>query len=187
VRKGYELLASAATLKASVNENTSGEQAGDGTLTGVDGDQREIRYLGKGLALFEEQVVYVEMRDYRGPPVEPTSEQKRKMRRRRNRAHELSSDETEDDEPIEMVRPANPEFRALIRNFFDTFQGMNMRKSVYGLDIAGMIDYIEGEHKGHCSILYKLPGTIGVQSRERPAENLKLRVPVTLQSLLGAK
>ena len=61
-----------------------------------------------------------------------------------------------------MVRPANPEFRALIRKFFDTFQGMNMRKSVYGLDIAGMIDYTEGEHKGYCSIFYKLPGTIGV-------------------------
>jgi hypothetical protein len=97
-----------------------------------------------------------------------------------------SSDEAEEDvEPIELVRPADPKFRALIRNFFNTFQGTNMRESVYGLDIAGMIDHTEGEHKGHCSILYKLPGTIGVQSRERPAENLMLRAPVTLQSLLG--
>jgi hypothetical protein len=101
--------------------------------------------------------------------------------------HEYSSsDEAEEDfEPIELVRPADPKFRALIRNFFNTFQGANMRESVYGLDIAGMIDHTDGEHKGHCSILYKLPGTIGIQSRERPAENLMLRAPVTLQSLLG--
>ena len=99
-----------------------------------------------------------------------------------------SSDEDEEDiQPIEMVRPADPKIRALIRNFFNTFQGANMRESVYGLDIAGMIDHTEGEHKGHCSILYKLPGTIGVQTRERPAENLMLRAPVTLQSLLGTK
>src|SRR2546423_11636991 len=88
---------------------------------------------------------------------------------------------------MEVVRPADPKLRALIRNFFNTFQGANMRESVYGLDLAGMIDHTEGEHKGHCSILYKLPGTIGVQSRERPAENLMLRAPVTLQSLLGTK
>ncbi len=50
-----------------------------------------------------------------------------------------------------------------------------------------MIDHTEGEHKGHCSILYRLPGTIGVQSRERPVENLKLRAPVTLESLLGSQ
>ena len=213
VRKGYELLASAATLKASVNENRGGEQADDRTLTSVDEEQREMWYLGKGLALFEEQVVYVEMRDYRGPPLELTPEQKQQMKRRRNRARFLrslptdgmmtrhynkagmdqiyeysSSDEAEEDvEPIEIVRPADPKFRALIRDFFNTFQGANMRESVYGLDIAGMIDHTEGEHKGHCSILYKLPGTIGVQSRERPAENLMLRAPVTLQSLLGTK
>jgi hypothetical protein len=213
VREGYELLASAATLKASVNENRGGEQADDRTLTSVDEEQREMWYLGKGLALFEEQVVYVEMRDYRGPPLELTPEQKQQMKRRRNRARFLrslstdgmmtrhyskagmdqiyeysSSDEAEEDvEPIEMVRPADPKLRALIRNFFNTFQGANMRESVYGLDIAGMIDHTEGEHKGHCSILYKLPGTIGVQTRERPAENLMLRAPVTLQSLLGTK
>jgi serine/threonine protein kinase len=62
-----------------------------------------------------------------------------------------------------------------------------MMKNVYGLDIVGMIDHTEGDDKGHCSVLYRLPGTIGVQSRERPAENLKLRAPVTLQSLLGTK
>ncbi|KAE8451139.1 hypothetical protein EG329_004811 [Mollisiaceae sp. DMI_Dod_QoI] len=213
VREGYKLLASAATLKASVNENRGGEQADDRTLTSVDEEQREMWYLGKGLALFEDQVVYVEMRDYRGPPLELTPEQKQQMKRRRNRARFLkslstdgmmtrhysevdadltyeynSSDEAEEDvEPIELVRPADPRFRALIRNFFNTFQGANMRESVYGLDIAGMVDHTEGEHKGHCSILYKLPGTIGLQSRERPAENLKLRAPVTLQSLLGTK
>jgi hypothetical protein len=213
VREGYELLASAANLKASVNENRGGEQADDRTLTNVDEEQREMRYLGKGLAVFEEQVVYVEMRDYRGPPLELTPEQKQQLKRRRNRERFLrsssmygmttrhygkagmdrtyeygSSDEDEEDiEPIEIVRPTDPKFRALIRNFVNTFQGANMRQSVYGLDIAGMIDHTEGEHKGHCSILYKLPGTIGVQSRERPAENLKLRAPVTLQSLLGAK
>jgi hypothetical protein len=212
VREGYELLASAATLKALVNENKGGEQADN--LTTLDEEPREMRYLGKGLALFEEQVVYVEMRDYRGPPLELTPEQKQQIKRRRNRARFLrslsaadnlttrhyskarmdqmyeysSSDEAEEDvKPIEMVRPADPKLRALIRNFFNTFEGANMRKSVYGLDIAGIIDHTEGDHKGHCSILYKLPDTIGVQSRERPAENLKLRAPVTLHSLLGTK
>lgn len=58
-------------------------------------------------------------------------------------------------------------------------------RSVQSLDIAGIIDHTEGEQKGHCSILYKLRGTTGVQTRERPAENLKLRAPVTLQSRLG--
>ncbi|KAL6407769.1 hypothetical protein AUP68_08793 [Ilyonectria robusta] len=212
VREGYELLASTATLKASVNQNRGTEQADDTTLTSVDEMQPEMWYLGKGLALFEEQVVYVEMRDYRGPPLELTPEQKQRVKRRRNKERLLASlsmddrvtrhyskaginqiyeysdsDEAEDVEPIEIVRPADPKLRALIRNFFNTFQGTNMMKSVYGLDIAGTIDHIEGEHKGHCSILYRLPGTIGVQSRERPAENLKLRAPVTLHSLLGTK
>ncbi|KAH6975230.1 hypothetical protein BKA56DRAFT_489406 [Ilyonectria sp. MPI-CAGE-AT-0026] len=198
VREGYALLASTATLKASVNQNRGTEQADDTTLTSVDEMQPEMWYLGKGLALFEGQVVYVEMRDYRGPPLELTPEQKQRVKRRRNKERLLASfdsdndsdsdsDEAEDVEPIEIVRPADPKLRALIRNFFNTFQGANMMKSVYGLDIAGTIDHTEGEHKGHCSILYRLPGTIGVQSRERPAENLKLRAPVTLHSLLGTK
>ena len=84
-----------------------------------------------------------------------------------------------------MVRLAYPNLRALIRNFFNAFESANIRENLYGLAIAGMIDHTEGENKGHCSILYKLPGTIGVQSRERPAENLRLRAPVTLGSLLG--
>ncbi|KAH0525633.1 hypothetical protein TsFJ059_007980 [Trichoderma semiorbis] len=212
VREGYELLASAATLKASVNQNRDRMHADDNTLTSVEEEQREMRYLGKGLALFEGQVVYVEMRDYRGPPLELTPEQKQRLKRRRNRARfsapfpmdntmnshygrvdidqthqQYDSDESESDEVIEAVRPAEPKLHALIRNFVNTFQGVNNMKSVYGLDIAGMIDHTEGEHKGHCSILYRLPGTIGVQSRDRPAENLKLRAPVTLESLLGTK
>jgi len=212
VREGYELLAATATLKASVNENRGRGLADDKTLTGVNEEQRKMWYLGKGLALFEEQVVYVEMRDYRGPPLELTPEQKQQVKRRRNRVRflasasvdrmtkrrygnagmdqtfkDISSDEAEDIEAIELVRPADPKLRALVRNFCNTFQGENMMKSVLGLDIAGMIDHTDGEHKGHCSILYKLPGTIGVQTRERPAENLKLRAPVTLYSLLGNK
>lgn len=98
-----------------------------------------------------------------------------------------SGDESEELEPIEMGRPADPRLRALIKNFFNTFHGSNMMKSVYGLDIAGMIDHTASEHKGRCSILYKLPGTIGVQSRDRPAENLKLHAAVSLLSLLGTK
>ncbi|KAK3322962.1 hypothetical protein B0H66DRAFT_555578 [Apodospora peruviana] len=136
------------------------------------------------------------MRDYRRPPAELTPEQKQKLKRCRNRARRLaslskkesdSSAESEDDEPIVVERPADPKLRALVRNFFNTFQGTNVMKSVYGLDIAGMIDHTDGEHKGHCSILYKLPGTSGVQNRQRPAENLKLRAPVTLKFLLGTK
>ncbi|OPB42710.1 hypothetical protein A0O28_0038310 [Trichoderma guizhouense] len=212
VREGYELLASAATLKASVNQNRDRMHADDSTLTSVEEEQREMRYLGKGLALFEGQVVYVEMRDYRGPPLELTPEQRQRLKRRRNRARFLASfpmdntmnshygrvdidqthqqydsDESESDEEIEAVRPADPKLRTLIKNFVNTFQGVNNMKSVYGLDIAGMIDHTESEHKGHCSILYRLPGTIGVQSRDRPAENLKLRAPVTLESLLGIR
>ncbi|KAJ4110275.1 hypothetical protein NW768_012035 [Fusarium equiseti] len=206
VRKGYELLATTATLKALVNENRGREEASDASLPTPDEVKPEMLYLGKGLALFEEQVVYVEMRDYRGPPLDYTPEQKQRLKRRRRRAllstsnlapqfngvdksqiqQDRSSDEDEDEE-IERIRPADPRLRALIKSFYNTFQGAEMMKSVYGLDIAGMIDHTEGEHKGHCSILYKLPGTIGVQSRERPAENLKLRAPVTLHSLLGTK
>ncbi|KAF5626790.1 uncharacterized protein FTJAE_9461 [Fusarium tjaetaba] len=202
VRQGYELLASTATLKASVNKNRDNKEANDRSLTSIDEIKPEMRYLGKGLALFEEQVVYVEMRDYRGPPLDFTQEQKQRLKNRRKRERFLSSlpsykrheisqmdqfSSSDDDEPIERVRPADPKLRALIRNFFDTFQGANMMKNVYGLDIVGMIDHSEGDDKGHCSILYRLPGTIGFQSRDRPAENLKLRAPVTLQSLLGTK
>jgi hypothetical protein len=212
VRQGYKLLASAATLKASVNENRDRKELNGIALADIDEKQHEMRYLGKGLALYEEQVVYVEMRDYRGPPLELTPEQKKELKRR-NRARILRlkaknekerhyfdedrmaqidgynslSDSEEDLEPIEIVRPADPELRDLIRNFFNTFHGANMMGSVYGLDVAGMIDHIDGEHKNYCSILYKLPGMIGVETRERPAENLKLRAPVTLQSLLGTK
>lgn len=196
VQEGYKLLALTATLKASVNENRNKREAIDIALTSIDEKQHQMRYLGKGLALFEEQVVYVEMRDYRGPPLEVTPKQKKQTKRRNRGSFFLMDDtsfgETEDDvEPIERVRPtetirpADPELRDLIRNFFNTFQGTNMLGSVYGLDVAGMIDHTEGEHRGYCSILYKLPGIIGVQSRERPAGNLRLRAPVTLQSLLG--
>lgn len=195
VREGYELLASAATLKASVNENRGGERAEHGTLPSVAEEQPQIWYLGKSLALFEEEVVYVEMRDYRGPPIDFTPEQKQQIKRRKQKARRRgysyqldSSDETEDDVgPIERARPADAKCRALIKNFVNTFQGASMRESVYGLDIAGMIDHTDGEYKGHCSILYKLPGSIGMQTRERPAENLKLRAPVTLRSILETK
>lgn len=222
MREAYQLLASAATLKASVNENRDMEDATkDETLATIEETQPQMFYLGKGLALFEGQVVYVEMRDYRGPPLDLTPEQKtqikeqakkkrdRKMRRilkakamkkavteARRYADDSSSlsslsevdsssdDEAKDVEPIQIVRPADPKLRALVKNFFNTFKGDNMMKSVQGLDIAGMIDHTEAEQKGHCSILYKLPGTAGVQTRERPAENLKIRAPVTLHSLL---
>lgn len=218
MREAYQLLASAASLKASVNENRDTEDATkDETLATINETQPKMFYLGKGLALFEGQVVYVEMRDYRGPPLDLTPEQKtqlkeqakkrrdRKMRRvaMRKAAKEArryaddssslseldssSSDEAEDFEPIQIVRPADPKLRTLIKNFFNTFKGDNMMRSVQGLDIAGMIDHTEAEQKGHCSILYKLPGTAGVQTRERPAENLKIRAPVTLQSLLGTQ
>lgn len=202
VRQGYELLASTATLKASVNKNRETKEVNERSLTSIEEIKPEMRYLGKGLALFEEQVVYVEMRDYRGPPLDFTQEQKQRLKHRRKRERFLSSfashrklelsqmgeySSSDDEEPIEKVRPADPKLRGLIRNFFDTFHGANMMKNVYGLDIVGMIDHTEGDDKGHCSILYRLPGTIGLQNRERPAENLKLRAPVTLQSLLGNK
>ncbi|KAL7899375.1 prion-inhibition and propagation domain-containing protein [Trichoderma sp. SZMC 28014] len=208
VRQGYELLASAATLKASVNENRDGKKD-DRTLTKTDEKQHELRYLGKGLALYNEQVVYVEMRDYHGPTPKLTPEQKKQVRRRNRprvvQFHEEqiikrayydeygtrhideydSIDDSEEDvEPIEIVRPADPVLRNLIGNFFHTFHGANKMGSVYGLDVVGMIDHTEGEHKGYCSILYKLPDMAGVQGRGRPAEDLKLRAPVTLQSLL---
>ena len=190
MRAGYQLLASAATLKASVNENRDGEQTNGNALTTIDEVQRVMRYLGKGLALFEGQVVYVEMRDYRGVPLELTPEQKKRIKRRGDRKRMLasvddrrrfnladlkelyggSSEADDDDEPIEIVRPTDPILRALIVNFFKTFQGASMRDSVFGLDVAGMIDHIEGEYKGHCSILYKLPGTIGIQNRETCGE-----------------
>ncbi|KAH8756907.1 hypothetical protein BGZ57DRAFT_859424 [Hyaloscypha finlandica] len=108
-------------------------QAGVTSRSKVDFKNRNL-YLGKGLALFKEQVVYVEMRDYRGPPLELTPEQKQQMKRRRNRARHYSkadmgqtyeyssSDEAEEDvKPIKPVRLADPKFRALIRNFFNTF------------------------------------------------------------------
>jgi hypothetical protein len=209
-RAGYQLLASAATLKASVNENRDGDQNNGGTLATVDEVQRVMRYLGKGLALYEGQVVYVEMRDYRGVPLELTPEQKKRIRRRQDRERILASIENnrdrhrtfhgdlkeiygssneadDDDKPVEIIRPADPELRGLVVNFFRTFEGASMRDSVFGLDIAGMIDHTEGEYKGHCSILYRLPNTIGIQNRQRPAENLKLRAPMTLRSLLGDK
>ena len=209
MRAGYRLLASAATLKASVNENRDGEQTNGEASATVDEVQRVMRYLGKGLALFEGEVVYVEMRDYRGAPLEPTPEQKKRTKQRQDRKrilaaleesgdrHRLShadlsklydssnGTEDDDDEEIEIVIPANPILRALIVNFFRTFEGASMKDSVFGLDMAGMIDHTEGEYKGHCSILYRLPSTIGKQNRNRPAENLKLRAPITLQVLLG--
>lgn len=223
MREAYQLLASAATLKASVNENRDKEDAAkDETLSTIEEIQPQMFYLGKGLALFEGQVVYVEMRDYRGPPLDLTPEQKKQIRdqakkkrdRKKRRILEAkamrkaaskarryaddpsslselgeldssSDDEAEDVEPIPIVRPVDPNLRALVKNFFNTFKGDNMMRSVQGLDIAGMIDHTEAEEKGHCSILYKLPGTAGVQTRERPAENLKIRAPVTLQSLFG--
>ncbi|KAK4669657.1 uncharacterized protein QC763_204880 [Podospora pseudopauciseta] len=193
VRPDYELLALAATLKASVDENRDKVQTDDGKLTTIGEEERNMKYLGKGLALFEGEVVYVEMRDYRGPPLDLTPEQKRKIKRRRIRARllvegkDVSSDEEDDGEPIKPIRPADPRLRILTRNFFNTFWGNNTMKSVYGLNIAGMIDHTEGDHEGDCSILYRLPSTIGIHSRQQPAENLKLRALVRLKSLLGTR
>lgn len=193
VRPDYELLASAATLKASVNENKDKVQTDDGKLTAIGEEEPEMKYLGKGLALFEGEVVYVEMRNYRGPPLDVTPEQKRKIKRRRTQGRllvegkDVSSDKEDDGEPIKPVRPADPRLRILIRNLFNTFWGNNTMKSVYGLNIAGMIDHTEGDHEGHCSIPYRLPSTIGIHNRQRPAENLKLRAPVRLKSLLGTR
>ncbi|CAI4214028.1 unnamed protein product [Parascedosporium putredinis] len=205
MQEAYKLLASAAILKASVNENKGNTATpNDEALASIEEAQPQLHYLGKGLGTFEGQVVYVEMRDYRGPPSDLTPEQKkqikeqeRKKRDRRKRKvleaitinnafsaarsygkyassslkgslsssseEEDEEDEDEDVAPIEIVRPADPRLRAVVKNFFNTFKGEN----------------------GHCSILYKLPGTTGVQTRERPAENLKLRAPVALKSLLG--
>jgi len=59
VRNGYKLLASTATLKASINENRDRGHAEDEALTSVDGKEEEMKYLGKGLALFKGEVVYV--------------------------------------------------------------------------------------------------------------------------------
>jgi hypothetical protein len=85
---GYRLLASVASLKARVNENRDEEQS-DGNPVGTinEEEQSEMVYLGKSLALYQREVVYVEMRDYRGPPIEPTQEQKRqqKLVRRKQR------------------------------------------------------------------------------------------------------
>jgi hypothetical protein len=210
IQAGYQLLASAATLKASVNENNGGERTSGDTLAAVDEVQRLMCYLEKGLALFESQVVYVEMRDYRGAPLDLTPEQKKRIKRLQDRDRILASSgdnknwhylphiETNnfsgnnnepgyDEKPIELIRPADPNLRALIVNFFKTFECASLKDSVSGLDIAGMIDHTEGVYKGHCSILYRLPSTIGIPNRERPAENLKLRAPMTLQSLLGNK
>ncbi|CAH0029167.1 unnamed protein product, partial [Clonostachys rhizophaga] len=209
MREAYQLLASAATLKASVNENRAKEDATNGeTLAAISKTQPQMFCLGKGLALYEGQVVYVEMRDYRGPPLDLTPEQKNQIKEQAKKKRDQkkrrllkaialkdavskglyseddsssqsefdsSDSEAEDVEPIQTLRPADPKLRALVKNFFNTFNGDNMMKSVQGLDIAGMIDYTEGEQKGHCSILYKLPGTTGIQTRQRPAQNLKLR------------
>lgn len=211
VRNGYKLLASAATLKASVNENREGGKAKETALLPIDEEEQDTRYLGKSLALFKDEVVYIEMRDYRGPPLDPTPEQEKLIKLRQRRAkqrkssrkmardykiywEDLSYSSTDDDaetgddeDPIELVRPSDPKLRALIGNFYNTFKGAQMRETVAGLDMIGLIDHAEGQHKGHCSLLYRLPGTIGLQGRERPAENLKLRAPSTLQSLLGVR
>jgi hypothetical protein len=197
--KGYRLLATVAGLKARVNENRGGQQSDETSLSTIEEEERsEMIYLGKSLALYQREVVYVEMRDYRGRPLEPTPEQKQRQKRIRqkerilqqNPSQYIDSDEDEDEshgDPFELVRLPDPRLRTLIKNFYNTFHGASMRESVCGLDMAGMIDHVGGEHKGHCSILYRLPGTIGAQGRERPAENLKLRAPVTLLSLLGAE
>ncbi|KAF4415126.1 hypothetical protein FACUT_13655 [Fusarium acutatum] len=111
-------------------------------IAGFDGHVASIR---KGLALFQDQVVYVEMRDYRGQPLDFTTEQKQRLKNRLKWERFLSSfpsyskpdlshidqySSSDEDEPIERVRPADPKLRALIRNFFDTFQGANMMKNV---------------------------------------------------------
>lgn len=220
---GFELLASAATLKARVNKNRRGDRVDDKEDIGLSEEEHKMQPLGKSLAMFQGRVVYVEMRDYRGPPIEPTSEQKQQSKHRHHRVRFSKTMHTdylnpefrhktrhysrsglntmygfspedlyssgEDDEnnakPIALVRPGDQKARAIIRDFYNTFKGASMSKSVYGLDIAGIIDHTDGENEGHCSILYDLPGAIGLTSQHRPPENLKLRAPVTLESLLG--
>jgi hypothetical protein len=195
--KGYRLLASVADLKARVNENRGEEIPNKASLTTIaDEERNDMVYLGKGLALYQREVVYVEMRDYRGAPLDPTPEQKQQQKLRRKKQRKRmkkgypdigsSSDSDSDDaagDPFELVRLPDARLRTLVNNFYNTFHGANMGAGVCGLDIAGMVDHSEGKLRGHCSILYRLPGTIGAQSGERPADNLKLRAPMTLLSL----
>ncbi|KLO95492.1 uncharacterized protein LW93_8032 [Fusarium fujikuroi] len=49
VRQGYELLASTATLKASVNKNRERKEVNERSLTSIDEIKPEMRYLGKAL------------------------------------------------------------------------------------------------------------------------------------------
>jgi hypothetical protein len=161
----YRLLASFADLKARINENRDEERPDEASMSTIDEqEQSQIVSLGEGLALYKREVVFVEIRDYRGPPSEPTLEQKRKH-------------------PYGSVRLPDPRLRTLIKNFYSTFHGANTGGSVCGLDILGMIDHSRGKEQGHCSILYRLPGNIGSLSGERPAENLHLRAPMDLASL----
>jgi hypothetical protein len=193
IRKGYNLLATVASLKARVNENRCEQQDGATSLSDIHEknheDESEMIYLEKSLALYQHEVVYVEMRDYRGPPLGTTVEQEQRRRRpsgKRTRLTKIPSlySDSDSDSDSDGVRLPDPRLRTLIKNYCNTFQGTSMTESVCGLDIAGMIDHSEGEHKSHCSILYRLPHTIGAPSRERPAENLRLRAPETLSSLL---
>ncbi|KAF3287020.1 hypothetical protein TWF970_008847 [Orbilia oligospora] len=146
IRQGYELLASTATLKASVNENKDKGYVDNRIPTSINENQSEMQYLRKGLTLSKNQAVYVKIRDYCGPPLEPTSEQKQQAKRHQKRAYFLvllsmntlmaqnyskldmdqiyeydDSDDDEDVELIELVRLADSKLRILIKNFYNIF------------------------------------------------------------------
>lgn len=75
-----------------------------------------------------------------------------------------SNEEDDDDEPIAIVRFTDPTLRALIINFFKTFEGASMRDSVFGLNIAGMIDHMRASTKAIAAFCTGCPAQLAFRT-----------------------
>lgn len=75
-----KLLVSIATLKARIKKNKGTVEVTSESTTTVGEKPQSLQILGKKLALYEGQVVYVEKPGYRGPLPEPTPEKKLRMK-----------------------------------------------------------------------------------------------------------
>jgi Prion-inhibition and propagation len=186
MRPGFELLASAASFKARVvGSRIEGYDIENEHPVNLS-DLTSVIRLGKRLAIFEGQVVYIEDRSYRDGSMEKLREKGKttfSLNQRESRAYlgkPTPDGSVGDSTPA--PEPDNVQ-KSRIMDFYSTLHSSSMGANILCLEPIGIVDHTKGKHQHQCSILYKLPNALGVPSRFRPAEDLKLRAPVTLDIL----
>jgi hypothetical protein len=157
-RGGLQMLASAAELKAKVVKLRRAGPLPEETEMDDMVNPKQLKDLGRNLALLNGKVVYVERKSYQ------------------MKESEYSNNESR-------AATADLEMRADILKLCNTLRNVDSWKNFLSLKPIGLVDYVRGRHKYHIGLIYDLPGTLGTPSRSVPAEDTSMRAPRTLTQL----